>query len=135
MKGLPKLARRIFRDRCGATAVEFAILGNVFFMFLIAICYLGLMYYHSASLNYALEQASRLATTNTSTTQSNVQSAVNSYLSAIGLPDASVTYSVGTASGVTVATISASMTEAYTVPFFNHWNITYTSSTQVPQSS
>ncbi len=135
MTGLSKIAQRMFRDRSGTSAVEFAVLGNVFVMFLIAIFYLGLMYYHSASLNYALEQAARLATTNTSTTQSQVQSAVNAYLSAIGLPGASVNYSVGTTSGVTVATISASMTESYAIPFFSQWNMTYTSATQVPQSS
>jgi len=126
---------RLLRDRSGTTAIEFAILGNVFFMFIASIFYLSMMYWHSESLNYALELGSRLATTNTSATQSQVQSAVNAYLTQVGLPSANVTYSVGSSGGVTVANISASMTESYTVPFFNHWNITYTSTTQVPQSS
>ena len=130
-----KVAREMLRDQDGATAVEFAIVGNVFFMFLASIFYLGLMYWHSASLNFALEQGSRLATTNTSATQSQIQSAVNTYLTQVGLPNASVTYSIVTSGGVTVANITASMTESYVIPFFKNWNVTYTSSTQVPQSS
>ncbi|MGB3720715.1 MAG: pilus assembly protein [Proteobacteria bacterium] len=54
------LARSWARDERGTTAIEFALVGLPFFMFLFGIFGLGLYFFTTFSLESAVEQASRL---------------------------------------------------------------------------
>lgn len=132
---LAPLTSNYARDKSGATAVEFAIIGNAFLMFIMVIFYASMMLYAYAGVYWAVEDASRLAAINTSTTQSDITTAVNSALSSVGLPPAtSVSYSVSTAaSSFPVATISAQLTQTYDVPLVSNVTITYSAATSVPQ--
>lgn len=121
------------RDRGGSAAIEFAIVGNVFLMFLFAIAYLAIFLWHAANLDWAVEAASRVAVVNSSATQSDIQTAVNNYLSSVGMGSATVQYNVTTSNGVKVAQITASKSESFAVPFFSTKNLNYQATADVPQ--
>ncbi len=55
-----QLARKLEQDRSGTTAIEFAMVGLPFFMFLFGIFGLGLYFFTTFSLENAVDQASRL---------------------------------------------------------------------------
>lgn len=122
-----------FRDRNGAAAIEFAVVGNAFLLLLFGIAYVGIIYWHAANLDWAVEAGSRVAVINSSATQSDISSAVNTYLSRVGMGSANVTYSVATSNGVKVASIDASKAETFSVPLINTFHITFHSSAEVPQ--
>ena len=126
---------RFVGDDSGAAAVEFAIVSSAFFTLLFGICYVGIIFFDKASLQWAVERGSRLAMVNTSVTQTDIAAAVNQYLTDAGLPQATVLYSVSNASGYPVANIQASFERSYTLPFVSTFDITFSSSTYVPQAS
>ncbi|HEY2032641.1 MAG TPA: TadE/TadG family type IV pilus assembly protein, partial [Rhizomicrobium sp.] len=77
--------RAFFRDRSGAAAIEFAIVGNVFLMLLFGIAYIGIIYWHAANLDWAVDAGSRIAILNSSATQGDISTAVNGYLTQVGM--------------------------------------------------
>lgn len=126
--------RAFARERDGTSAVEFAIVSTVFLTFIMAIAYVGLMLFTYVGVHWAVEDASRVATVNTSATQTQIQTAINNDLTSIGLPDATnVSYSVAS-NPFAIATVSATLTQTYVVPLLSTVTITYSASTQVPQS-
>ncbi|MDE2135019.1 MAG: pilus assembly protein [Alphaproteobacteria bacterium] len=122
-------------DCRGAAAVEFALVSIAFVTFVIGISYAAIMVFNTMSLDWAVERAARIAAINKTVTQSDMSSAINDYLSSLGLSSATVTYSVGTSSGVQTAHIVASYDQTYTLPFVSTFNITFSSSAYVPQGS
>jgi Flp pilus assembly protein TadG len=130
-----KALRKLVRDQRGSSAVEFAVVGNVFLMVILAVCYLGIMLWHESHLNWAVDAASRLAAVDSTTTQTAIATAVNNYLTSVGMDTASVSYSVATVSGVKVGTINATLIETLTVPLFSTVHLTYTASAKIPQPS
>lgn len=119
-------------DVNGSTAIEFAIVANAFLMLLLGTGYLSVMLWHEANLNWAVQSGARLVALNSSVTQSDISTAVNNYLSSVGMGSATVHYSTSTAGGVTVGTINASKSEQFVVPLFNTYNLTLTASANVP---
>ena len=134
MKRFQQRFSALARDESGAEAVEFAIVSTAFCMFIIGIGYVGIMTYTNLAVHWAIEKGARLAAVNTSTTQTDVATAVNGYLNSMGVSSATVTYSVANGS-FPVATISANLTQSYTVPLFSNFSITYSANTKVPQGS
>jgi Flp pilus assembly protein TadG len=126
-------AHRFRADRSGAAAVEFSIVVCAFISFVMGICYISIMYFNRQSLDWAVQLAARQAEINTSVTQSQIASTVNNYLNSVGLPNATVTYSVATVSGVKTASIGATFNQSYSVPFVHTFNVTFTSNDAVPQ--
>jgi Flp pilus assembly protein TadG len=120
-------------DNSGAAAVEFAIISSVFLTLVFGLSYVAIWMFDRASLQWAVEHASRLAAINPSVTQNEITTAVNDYLTSVHLPSAAVAYSVSNASGFPVANIQASFAQSYTLPFVSTFNITYSASTYVPQ--
>ncbi len=120
------------RDAGGAAAVEFAIVCSAFLMFLFAIAYLGIIMFTDATLHWAVEKSSRLAVINASVTQSEIASAVNSYLASADAPAASVTYTVSQSGTLKTGQIVASFTKQYTVPMIRTFEINYSATTSVP---
>jgi Flp pilus assembly protein TadG len=125
--------RKAWRDASGAAAIEFAIVGNAFLLLLFGTAYVSIMLWHEANLDWAVESGARVAVLNSSATQSDVATAVNGYLTSVGMAgDATVAYTTSTSGGVTVGQITATSTDHITVPFLSTYNITYQSSANVP---
>jgi Flp pilus assembly protein TadG len=122
------------KDQRGAAAVEFAIVSGVFVTALLGIAYIGIMLFTNAALHFAVERSARLATINTSITQSAVSTALNGYLSSLGVPAATVTYSVANGA-FPVAHINATLSQSYSIPFIPTVNITYVADAYVPQGA
>ena len=131
---IPQNLLHIARDQGGAAAVEFAIVSSVFVAFILGIAYLGIMLYTDLAVHWALEKGARVAEINTSTTQTAVAAAINGYLNGMGVPSATVTYTVAK-STITRAHITATLTQSYTIPFIRQFNITFSANTYAPQSS
>jgi Flp pilus assembly protein TadG len=125
-------ASKFLRDRSGAAAVEFAIIANVFITFVIGIAYVGIMLFNNASLDWAVDDAVRLATINANTDQTLIADTINARLSKFGLSNADVTYTVSTINAVQTAHIVASYARSYTIPFVHTFNITFTSDAYIP---
>ena len=128
-------ARRFIPDQDGAAAVEFALVSTAFLAMVIGLCYIGIMLFNNMSLQWAVEKAARVAEINSAATQSDIASAVNSYLSSVGLPNATVTYSSTVSGGVTTATIQASYNQSYTLPMVSTFHINFSSNLSVPIAS
>jgi len=83
------------RELDGAATVEFALVSTAFLSFMFGIFYVGIMMFTDAAVHWATQRASRLATVNTGVSQGAISAAVNTYLSNLGIPAATVAYSVG----------------------------------------
>ena len=132
----PRLfAARIARDKSGAAAVEFAIVSVAFLALIFGISYLGIMLYNSLSLNWAMEKGARIAALNKAATQSEIATAINSYLTSVKVPTATVTATNVTVDGVNGLSISATFTRTYAVPLISTFTITHSATTYVPLGS
>jgi Flp pilus assembly protein TadG len=123
---------RLASDNSGAAAVEFALVSTAFLMLVFGIAYLAIMLHHKATLQWAVENAIRTAAINTTVTQSQMQTTLNGYLTQTGMPSATVTYSVASGA-IPVATLTASFSQNYTVPFISTFHITYSATAKTPQ--
>jgi Flp pilus assembly protein TadG len=119
-------------DARGATTLEFALVCPAFLALLFGIAFAGLMYFDQSTLQQAVEHAARDFALNQTMTQSQISSDVSGYLSTIGRPPITVSYSTSSVSGVTMGHISASMSESYNVPLINHFTMTLTADSYVP---
>jgi len=128
-------ANRLIVDQDGAVAVEFALVSTAFIAVVFGLCYLGIMLYNNMSLQWAVEKAARVAEINTAATQTDIAGAVNSYLSSVGLPNATVAYSSSVTGGVTIATIQATYQQTYALPLISTFNLTFSSNLSVPLAS
>ena len=126
---------RLTADRSGAAAVEFALISTAFLTLIFGISYLGIFLFDKASLQWAVERASRLAAINHAVTQNQIVAEVRGYLAAAGMQGAIVQYSVTNFGGIPVANISANFQQRYTVPLVASFNMTYSASTSIPQGS
>jgi Flp pilus assembly protein TadG len=131
---MQRAVQRFRADHSGAAALEFAIVSGAFIAFIMGICYISIMYFNRQSLDWAVQLAARQAEINSSVTQGQLRTTINSYLSSVGLPNATVTYSVATSGGLKTASIAASFSQTYSVPFVHTFNVTFSSSEAVPQS-
>ncbi len=68
--------RRVLGDRAGVAALEFALVGSLFFLFILGIVEVGRGLWTMNALNYAVQQAARCASINTTAcgSQTNVRS-------------------------------------------------------------
>jgi Flp pilus assembly protein TadG len=123
------------RDERGATTLEFAMVCPAFLALLFGISFAGLMFFDQSTLQQAVEHSARDFALNQTMTQSQISTDVSGYLSSIGAPPITVTYSKSTVSGVNVGHISASMSESYNVPLINNFTMTLTADSYVPLTS
>jgi Flp pilus assembly protein TadG len=130
------MARRPFwKDERGATAVEFAIIANVFIVFVMVIAYFGIMLFNTASLDWAVNDAVRIASVDSSADQTAISNAINARLSEFGLSNASVTYTKETINSIQTGHIQASYVQTYSIPFLRTFDMTYSSQAYVPVGS
>jgi Flp pilus assembly protein TadG len=133
-ESLPRRARRLGAENGGAAAVEFAFISGAFIAFIMGICYISIMYFNRQSLDWAVQLAARQAEINSSVTQTQLRTTINDYLASVGLPAATVTYSVATPNGgVKTASIGATFRQTYDVPFVSTFHMTFSSNEAVPQ--
>ena len=119
-------------NKDGAVAVEFALVVSAFISFIMGIAYVTIMAFNTVALDWAVKSASRQAEINRSVTQSVITSTINNYLASVGLSNASVTYSVTIANGVSTGNISANSQQTYEIPFIPAIRMTFSSSAAVP---
>lgn len=130
------MARRLFwGDERGATAVEFAIIANVFIVFVMVIAYFGIMLFNTASLDWAVNDAVRIASIDSSADQATIANAINARLSDFGLSNANVTYTKETLNSILTGHIQASYVQSYSIPFLRTFDMTYSSQAYVPMGS
>jgi len=131
--GAVRAARRLAGEAGGAVAVEFALVSVAFVSLLVGVCLVGLMAFSDLSLEWAVARGVRAAEIDKTATQSQVSTAINTYLHGAGLPNATVTYTTSMSGGVQFATIGANFTRSYTIPMLPTFSINFTSSAVVPQ--
>ena len=131
----PGRLQGFLRDDRGAAAVEFAIVSSAFLSLVIGICYVGIMLFTNLSMHWAVEKAVRTAMLNPSVSQATLSSEVNSYLTSMGLPTATVTYSVGQQGTVPTGHINATLAQTYVVPLVSTFNITYVADAYIAQNT
>lgn len=71
---------RLWRDRRGGAAIEFAFVGPVFITLMLGALELGRMYYVRQSMEYATEQAARYYSLNPSVATTTVTTQLNGFL-------------------------------------------------------
>jgi Flp pilus assembly protein TadG len=125
---------RFVRNASGAAAVEFAIISTVFIMMIFGIIYFGIILHTNATLQWAVENSVRSAVIAESTTQTQMTTKVNGFLSQMKMPNAdSVSYNVaGTAPPI--ATLTANLTRTYTIPMLGSYTMNHTATAKMPQS-
>jgi Flp pilus assembly protein TadG len=126
---------RFLRETHGASAVEFALVSTAFISLVMGVCYIAIMLFNNMSLEWAMARAARIAEINKAATQSDIATAINTYLAANGLPNATVTYTSAVSGGLRSATIGASYSQTYDVPMISSFNIKFSSNIVVPQPS
>ena len=60
-----KFIRRLGTDEHGTSAIEFAIVGPIFMMYMVGMVYVGMAIFSQGSLQYAVEVSARCAAVNT----------------------------------------------------------------------
>lgn len=87
----------IWRDERGASAVEFALIAPIFFLFIFGIIACGLLFWTQVGLQHGAEMAARCATINTSLCPNSNPSAITNYATqqalGLSLPTSTFTYS------------------------------------------
>ena len=125
---------RLRGDESGTAAVEFAIVSTVFITFVIGLAYASIMLHSNAALQWAVEGAARQASLDPDITQTQLQTTVNNLLAQTKMPNANVTLSTQTVSGVPIAVVTASFQRTFTIPFVNTFDTTYTATARTPQN-
>ncbi len=123
------------RAAAGSAAIEFAVLAPVMLLFLFGVMFLGKMYFDDSTLETAVESAGRTIALNSTVTQAQLQTAIQSQLTEIGNPTVTVTYSSTTLDGIAVEHLTASITKTYKVPLLKSYTVTFSSDTYVPPNS
>ena len=123
---------RFRRNQSGAAAVEFALVIIPFLTILFGIAWLAVILHTNSALHWAVEHAARTASMNNTVTQSQISTEINGYLGTLGIPAATVSYSVA-AGALPVAHITATLSKKYALPLVPQVTINYTADTYVPQ--
>ncbi len=93
--------RGLFRATQGATAIEFALVAPVLFLTLFGAIEFGRLMWTQSALHYAVEQAARCASVNTTTcgTASQIASYAASTVSALNIPSSAFTATLNSSCG------------------------------------
>src|SRR5262249_30914751 len=123
-------ARRVGRDEVGTSAVEFAIVGPVFILMLMAIIAVGWAVYNVMTVRWAVEQAGRTLAVNPTMTQSALQTLVRTKA---GYSDIDITLTVDPKVGdEKLAHVAATYQFTISFPLLPDYTINYSTSITVP---
>ena len=128
--------RSMARDRSGTTAVEFALLAPVLFMFLMGILEMGLAFWMQNSLDYSVAEAARCAANSSTCGAPNSQTSalVTAYaagISGAALDSSVFTYTYTASPSTCGYKVTASYPLTLAIPFLNY-SLTLTSSACYP---
>ena len=120
-------------DERGAAAAEFAVVLPVLASLLFGLWEFGWSQHCASTVGFALEQASRSLLINPSLDEAAVQSLVQSKLTGIADPQVTVTLSrTVDASGLAMATMTASYPHTFSLPGLGRFSINYQSKVVTP---
>ena len=115
---IPGKFGRLWSDRCGGAAIEFAIVAPVFIGLLLGGVEFGRMYYVRQNLEYATEQAARYYSLNPGTSTTDVTSKFDGFLAGGLRSSTTVSYADATNCNgnayVTCTTVTASYPFSFT---------------------
>jgi Flp pilus assembly protein TadG len=122
-------ARRYLGDRHGGAALEFAMLGPVFLMFMIGFFQVAWAMYCASSVRYALHNSARALVINPSMSASDFQTMVKSAVSPLAAENVTVTLTKTTpSSGLQLSTATATYSYQIVIPFMPTYNGTFSTS-------
>ncbi len=107
-------------------------MSTAFLTLLFGASYIGIMMWYRSSLQWAVEKGIRMAAIDKTTTQTQITTAINGYLTSVSLPNATVAFNTAAYSGVQISTVTASFTKSVTMPFVSTFNLTYSSTAKIP---
>jgi len=125
---------RFAQDQGGAAAVEFALVCIPLITLLLGIGAIGMMMYTNTALHWAVEKSARTASMQNTATQGQITTEINTYLTSLGISNATVTYTVA-AGVVPIAHITATLSKTYTIPMMAPIQINFSADTYAPQGS
>lgn len=118
--------RRLGRDESGATALEFAIVGPLFFLVLFALIHFGWAMHCASSVRYATEQAARALALNADATPEAIRADIVSQLELLADPDVTVTVTKDrTTPGLQVADVVTQYNHKISTPFLPEYVIDF----------
>lgn len=121
--------RRFAGDRSGGAALEFALLGPVFIMFLIGFFQVAWAMYCASSVRYALHDSARALVLNPSMSQSDFQNLVLSEVTPLAAENVSVSLTKTTPStGLQLSQAVATYSYQIVIPFMPTYNGVFSTS-------
>ena len=126
----PKSSQRRFHaDRSGGAALEFALLGPVFLMFIIGFFQVAWAMYCASSVRYALHNSARALVLNPAMDQSSFQNLVQSAITPLAANNVTITLTKSTpANGLQLSTATATYNYQIVIPFVPTYNGQFTTS-------
>jgi Flp pilus assembly protein TadG len=121
-------------DERGATAAEFALIMPAFTMMVFVLIEISMMMYMGASVQWALDRASRQVITNSDTTVAEIEDQMDEYLAAAGSPDVDVSYAVDDWAAVPIVRVTAHYDHVVDAPFIPQFTVGFDFQTLIPQA-
>ena len=125
--------KHAFSDTRGATAAEFALIMPAFTMMVFVLIEISMMMYQGASVQWALDRASRIVVTNPNATVGDIQAAMDGYLSTVGSPHVSIRRDVDTWAAVPIVRVTAHYDHVVSAPFVPQFTVGFDFQTLIPQ--
>jgi Flp pilus assembly protein TadG len=121
--------RRFHADRSGGAALEFALLGPVFLMFIIGFFQVAWAMYCATSVRYALHNSARALVLNPSMDQTTFQNMVKSAATPLAAENISVSLTkTSPSNGLQLSSATATYTYQIIIPFMPTYNGNFTTS-------
>ena len=125
--------RRGLKDTRGATAAEFALIMPAFTMMVFVLIEISMMMFRGASVQWALDRASRLVITNPNATVGDIQAAMNGYLDTVGAPHVTIQKDLDTWAAVPIVRVTAHYNHLVSAPFIPQFTVGFDFQTLIPQ--
>lgn len=114
---------RLLHDQDGGAALEFALLGPVFLIFIIGFFQVAWAMYCASSVRYALHNSARALVLDPGMSQSDFQALVKSAVSPLAAADVTVTLTkTSPNAGLQLATATATYSYQIVIPFVPTYN-------------
>jgi Flp pilus assembly protein TadG len=125
----PSSGRGFLGNRSGGAALEFALLGPVFLLFIIGLFQVCWAMYCSSSVRYALHNSARALVLNPSMSQSDFQALVTSAVTPLVAQNVAVTLvKTSPGNGLQLSTATATYNYQIVIPFIPTYNGQFTTS-------
>lgn len=123
---------RFLRRSDGTSAIEFALLAPVFFAMVFTLIQLGWCYFNAASVQWALDRATRIAAIDPDVTQGDLQTFISSELAGLTNKQVSLSYSVDTSGTLPILELGTVYTHSMHIPFVDDYTLSFNLNTSTP---